>query len=131
MDGDNEDDASSWVPVHPDTNFDEDHDDDASWPSICSHHGSRYPLCKRFMTRDEQGVPVMGYLQRTLNAQDIPWVMAWLQGEPEGVLWESLLAFLMGVFFLLMMSLSRSETYLSKSMRLRAILEGTVRFPGI
>ena len=30
MDGDNEDHASSQVPAHPDPNFDEDHDDDAS-----------------------------------------------------------------------------------------------------
>ena len=37
------------------------------------------------MTRNEQGVTVMGYLQRTRNAQDIPWVMAWLQGELEGI----------------------------------------------
>ena len=72
MDGENEDGASSWVPAHPDPNFHEDHDDDAPCPSICSHHSSRYPHCERFMTRDELGAPVMGYLQRTLNAQDTP-----------------------------------------------------------
>ena len=37
------------------------------------------------MTRSKQGVTVMGYIWRTLNAQDIPWVMAWLQGEPDGM----------------------------------------------
>ena len=84
MDGENEDDASSWVPAHPDPNFDEDHDNDTPWPSIHSHHGSRYPHHERFMTRDKQGVPVMGYHQRNLNAQDIPWVMAWLQGNQKG-----------------------------------------------
>ena len=72
MVGETEDDASSWVPVHPDPNFNEDHGDDASWPSICSHHSTRYPHHERFMTRDEQGGSVMGYHQRTLNAQDLP-----------------------------------------------------------
>ena len=28
----------------------------------------------------------MGYTNRTLNAQDLPLVMAWLQGEPEGMI---------------------------------------------
>ena len=31
------------------------------------------------------GVTVMGYIRRTLNTQDIPWVMAWLQGELDGM----------------------------------------------
>ena len=28
----------------------------------------------------------MGYIKQTLNAQDLPLVMAWLQGEPEGMI---------------------------------------------
>ena len=65
--------------------FTQDLDDDASWPSICSHHGSRYPRQERFIERNEQGDIVLGYTKSTLNAQDIPWVMAWLQGDPEGM----------------------------------------------
>ena len=61
MDGDSEDDASSLRSSHP--SFDQDHDDDISWPSICSHHGSR-PLChETFTTQNEQGVTVMEYIQ--------------------------------------------------------------------
>ena len=51
-----EDDASSLGSTLP--TLDEDHDDDISWPSICSHHGSRYPCCEAFTTRNEQGVPL-------------------------------------------------------------------------
>ena len=83
MDGDSEDDASFLRSARP--ILDQDHDDDLSWSSIYSHHGSRYACCKTFTTRNEQGVTVMGYIQRTLNAQDIPWVMAWLQGELTGM----------------------------------------------
>ena len=39
-----------------------------------------------FIARNEQGAIVMGYIKRKLNAQDLPWVMAWLQGEPEGMI---------------------------------------------
>ena len=28
----------------------------------------------------------MGNIKRTLNVQDIPWFIAWLQGEPEGMI---------------------------------------------
>ena len=82
MDGISEDDESSMVSAHP--IFDQDQDDDDSWPSICSHHGSRYPCQERFIARNEEGAIVMGYIKRTLKAQDLPWVMTWLQGEPEG-----------------------------------------------
>ena len=42
MDGDNDDDASSWSSASP--HYDQDSDDDASsQPSIYSYHGSRYP----------------------------------------------------------------------------------------
>ena len=42
MNGENDDDPSSWssAPPDPDHNFD---DDVASWPSIYSYHHSRYP----------------------------------------------------------------------------------------
>ena len=83
MDGDSEDDASSLMSADP--IFNQDHDDDISLPSICSHHGSMYPCCETFTTGNEQGVTVMGYIKRTPNAQDIPWVMAWLQGEQERI----------------------------------------------
>ena len=83
MDRDSEDYAYSLRSAHP--SFDQDHEDDISWPSICSHHGSRSLSCETFTTRNKQGVTVMGYLQRTPNAQDIHWVMAWLQGELEGI----------------------------------------------
>ena len=83
MDGDSEDDASSLRSDHP--ILDQDHDDDISWHSICSHHGSRYPCHKTFMMRNKQGVTAIGYIQRTPNAQDIPWAMAWLQEELEGM----------------------------------------------
>ena len=74
-------------------------DDDASWPSICSHHGSRYPRQERFVARNEQGAIVLGYTKRTLNAQDIPWVMVWLQGDPERMVVGTSLCLLNGVIF--------------------------------
>ena len=119
------------VPAHAHPNFDEDHDDHVSWPTLCSHHRSKYPHHERFMTRDEQGVPVMGYLQMTLNAQDIPWVMAWLKGEPEEVFGGiSLSIHNCGIFPIDYIPV-KFGTYLRKSMRLRGILEEIVRSPGI
>ena len=41
----------------------------------------------------------MGYIKRTLNDQDLPWVMAWLQGEPEGMIVGVSLSLLNGGIF--------------------------------
>ena len=49
--------------------------------------------------RNEQGAIVLGYTKRTLNAQDIPWVMAWLQGDPEGMVVGASLCLLIGGIF--------------------------------
>ena len=97
MDGDSEDDEPSMGSAHP--IFDQDQDHDASWPSICSHHGSRYPSQERIIARNKQGAIVMGYTKRTLNAQDLPWVIAWLQGEPEGMIVGVSLCLLTGDIF--------------------------------
>ena len=42
MDGEIDDDTSSWGSAPPGPYHDSD-DDVASWPSIYSYHGSRYP----------------------------------------------------------------------------------------
>ena len=42
MDGENDDDASSWSSASPDPNNDSD-GDASSWPSLYSYHGSSYP----------------------------------------------------------------------------------------
>ena len=73
MDGDHDDDASSWSSVY--SHHDGDHDDDtSSWSSVYTHHASRYPYQVRFMMRNEQGVAVMGLLQRIPNTLHICWV---------------------------------------------------------
>ena len=45
-----------------------------------------------------QGAIVLGYT-KTLNAQDTPWVMAWLQGDPEGMVVGTSLCLLNGGIF--------------------------------
>ena len=62
----------------------------------------------------------MGYIQRTPNAQDIPWMMAWLQGELEGMFVGVSLSLLNGGCFPIddiPDSLMTLEAYSSRNMR--------------
>ena len=78
MDGDKDDDASTLSSASP--HYDQDYDDNASsWPSIYYHQ-------ERFMTGNEQGVTVMGFLQRITNSQYIPWVREWSNMMVKGAL---------------------------------------------
>ena len=96
MDGEYDEDASSWSSSPPDPDCNSD-DDVASWPSIYSYHGSRYPHQERFM--DEDGVTVRGSLHRIPHAQYVPWVREWLQQEPDWILMGASLRILNGGIF--------------------------------
>ena len=97
MNGDSGDDESSMGSAHP--IFNQEQDDDASCPSICSCHGSRYPCQERLIARIELQTIVMGYIKRTLNTHDLPWIMAWLQGKPEVIIVGLSLCLLNGGIF--------------------------------
>ena len=88
MDGDSEDDASFLRSARP--ILDQDHDDDLSWSSIYSHHGSRYAAARH----SQQGmsrVSLLWDISRGLSMHRI-YHGSWhgFKGNSQGWLWGSL-----------------------------------------